>query len=101
MRSEKARGTGGNGAETEGLRVEGRSDRGRTCALIDRSGDAISRAELEGLLEELIAADAFGFRLTGDAAGIALTQARFAHVQVGDRLYRLIVERDTARLEPF
>ncbi len=101
MSAKKARRTGGNGAETEGLRVERRSDRGRTCALIDRTGDALSRAELEGLLEALIAVDAFGFQITGDAAGIALAQARFAHVQVGDRLYRLIVERDSARLEPF
>lgn len=101
MSTEKTRRTGENGAETEGLRVEGCSDRGRTCTLIDRTGDAVSRAELERLLEELIAADAFGFQLTGDAAGISLAQARFAHVQVGDRLYRLIVERDSARLEPF
>lgn len=87
--------------KAEGLRVEARSDRGRICALIDYTGDAIPRGELERLLKELIAADAFGFQLTGDAAGIPLAQARFAHVQVGERLYRLIVERDRARLEPF
>ncbi|MDX1374440.1 MAG: hypothetical protein R3357_02680 [Burkholderiales bacterium] len=85
----------------EGLTVEGRSGRGRRCTLVDRTGDALARAELERLLAELISADAFGLRLTGDAAGIALDQARFAHVQVGARLYRLIVERDAARLERF
>ena len=97
----KAPGRGANDAETEGSGVEARAGRGRNCALIDCTGDAIPRAELERLLGELIAADAFGFRLTGDAVGISLAQARFAHVQLGERLYRLIVERDRARLEPF
>lgn len=87
--------------QIEGFRVEGRSKRGRKCTLVDRTGDAIARAELERLLEELIGADAFGFRVTGDAARIALDQPRFAHVQVGESLYRLIVERSSARLERF
>jgi hypothetical protein len=101
MSAEKPPGPGRNGREIEGLRVEGRSARGRLCALVDGTGDAIPRAELERLFADLIEADAFAFRLTGDAGGIALEQARFAHVQVGERLYRLIVERDSARLESF
>jgi len=101
MSPEKPPGSGGNGREIVGSRVERRSARGRTCALVDGTGDAIPRAELERLLAELIEADAFAFRLSGDAGGIALGQARFAHVQLGERLYRLIVERDSARLERF
>ena len=87
--------------EIEGLRVEGRTQRGRSCVLIDRTGDALPRIELERLLGELIATDAFGFRAIGDAGGVPLGQARFAHVQIGTRLYRLIVEQANARLEPF
>jgi len=88
-------------AEIPGLRVESRTRRGRPCALVDRTGDDLARTELERLLAELIATDAFGFQATGDAGGIPLGQARFAHVQIGDRLYRLIVEQANARLERF
>lgn len=88
-------------AEIPGSRVEGRTQRGRICELVDRTGDALPQAELERLLAELIASDAFGFQATGDAGGIPLGQGRFAHVQIGERLYRLIVEQTRARLEPF
>jgi hypothetical protein len=87
--------------EIEGLRVEGDTQRGRRCVLIDRTGDALPRIELERLLGELIARDAFGFQAVGDAGGIPLGRARFAHVQIGARLYRLIVEQASARLERF
>jgi hypothetical protein len=84
-----------------GLRVEGRTDRGRTCELVDNSGDAISAPELERLLAELIAGGAFGFRASGAADAVALDKPEFAHVQIGERLYRLIVDRYSARLERF
>ena len=84
-----------------GLRVEGRTARGRTCELVDESGDSIPASELERLLAELIAGGAFGFRAKGAAQGIALGEPEFAHVQIGERLYRLIVERYSARLERF
>ena len=87
--------------EIPGLRVEGRTRRGRPCALVDRTGDDLAGPELERLLAELVASDAFGFQATGNAGGIPLDQARFAHVQIGERLYRLIVEQANARLEPF
>lgn len=101
MSAEKPPSSAKDRGEIEGLRVEGRSARGRPCALHDRTGDEISHAELERLLAQLIEADVFGFRATGDAAGIPLAQARYAHVQIGERLYRLIVERESARLERF
>ena len=84
-----------------GLRIAGRTQRGRPCELADNSGDALPRAELERLLAELIAADAFEFRASGAAAGVAIGVPQFAHVQVGERLYRLVVERNVARLERF
>ncbi len=84
-----------------GLSVAGRTHRGRPCELADNSGDALPRAELERLLAELIAADAFEFRASGAAEAVAIGVPQFAHVQIGGRLYRLIVERNIARLERF
>ncbi|HXZ93634.1 MAG TPA: hypothetical protein VEG36_12220 [Burkholderiales bacterium] len=84
-----------------GLRVAGRTQRGRACELADNSGDALPRGELERLLSELIAADAFEFRASGAADGVAIGAPQFAHVQIGERLYRLVVERNVARLERF
>jgi hypothetical protein len=84
-----------------GSRVAGRTQRGRPCELADNSGDALPRAELERLLAELIAADAFEFRASGSADGVAIGVPQFAHVQIRERLYRLVVERDVARLERF
>jgi hypothetical protein len=84
-----------------GLRVEGRTPRGRMCELFDNSGDSIPAEELERLLGELIVAGKFGFRASGAADSIALAPPEFAHVQIGGQLYRLIVERYTARLERF
>ncbi|HUJ87247.1 MAG TPA: hypothetical protein VLX30_10395 [Burkholderiales bacterium] len=84
-----------------GLRVEGRTTRGRVCELLDNSGDAIPERELARLLAELIAGGAFGFRAKGAAQAVALGEPEFAHVQIAGRLYRLIVERYSARLERF
>jgi hypothetical protein len=86
----------------ESAEVRGRTRRGQECALVDASGDALRREELERLLADLIAADAFGFRATGGPGGaIRVDRPAFAHVQVGGRLYRLIVDRHRARLEKF
>jgi hypothetical protein len=88
-------------APQPGLRVAGRTRRGRACELADDSGDGLPRPELERLLGELIAADAFEFRASGAADGVTIGAPQFAHVQIGGRLYRLIVERNVARLERF
>jgi hypothetical protein len=82
-------------------RVRGRTARGRPCELVNRTGDALPRPELERLLAELVAARAFEFQARGGGEGVALGRPQFAHVQVAGRLYRLIVERRAARLEPF
>lgn len=84
-----------------GLRVAGRTARGQHCELVDCTGEGLPRAELERLMSDLIAADAFGFRARGSADAVAIGQPEFAHVQIGERLYRLIVERYSARIEPF
>jgi hypothetical protein len=92
-----------NGAhDAAGLVVEGRTARGRTCRLADRSGDRLSREELERLLGELIRAEAFGFRaLSEDGTAARIDRGALAHVQIAGRLYRLIVERYVARIERF
>lgn len=85
-----------------GDRVQGRTRRGRACELVDCTGESIPRDALEGLLADLVAADAFEFRaLSKDSATLRLDRPGFGHVQIGERLYRLIVERSCARLEPF
>jgi hypothetical protein len=95
--------SGGNNPQppAPGTRVAGRTARGRDCELLDCSGDGLPRRELERLLAELIAADAFGFRARGGAGAVPIGQPEYAHVQIGERLYRLIVDRQTARLERF
>lgn len=84
-----------------GLRVPGRTARGQHCELVDCTGEGLPKAELERLLADLIAADAFGFRARGSADAVTIGQPEFAHVQIGGRLYRLIVQRHSARIEPF
>jgi len=85
-----------------GHEVEGRTARGRPCRLADCSGDMLPREELERLLADLIATDAFGFRaVSEDGTAIRLDRPDFAHAQIAGRLYRLIVERYSARIERF
>lgn len=92
----------GRAASGPGLEVYGRTRRGKDCALADHSGEALSREALEQLLADLIAADAFGFRALGDAGSpIRLDRPGFGHVQIGERLYRLTIDRYRARLEKF
>ena len=85
-----------------GIAVEGRTARGKVCRLIDGSGDGLAREELERLLAELVANDAFGFKaMSADGAAARLDRPEFAHVQIAGRLYRLIVERYVARIDRF
>lgn len=85
-----------------GLTVEGRTTRGRPCRLVDASGDALPQGELQRLLDDLIAHDAFGFRaVSADGTALRLDRPEFAHVQIAGRLYRVIVERYSARIERF
>jgi hypothetical protein len=84
-------------------RLGGTTRRGRPCELIDNSGDQLPLAELQAILDALIRAERFGFAAASAAGGSTLDLARreAAHIQVGDRLYRLILYRYQARIEPF
>jgi hypothetical protein len=84
-------------------RIAGTTRRGKPCELLDNSGDALPRPELEAILQALIREDRFGFGTASAAGGTTLDPARreAAHIQVGGKLYRLIVYRYQARIEPF
>lgn len=87
----------------DAVRIEGTTPTGRRCVLVDNTGDGLPHAELAALLQDLVAAGAFGFRGLSEAGGsrIGLDRHEFGHVQVAGRLYRLLVRRYEARLEPF
>ncbi len=88
----------------DGARVlMGCTHAGKACRLVDNSGDALPEAELREILQSLIEARLFGFRSLSASGGnaIRLEQAECAHVQIGGRLYRLMLHRHEARIEPF
>jgi hypothetical protein len=92
-----------NPATPGAVRVTGTTRRGRECELIDNSGDGLPRAELESILAALVREDLFGFSAVSPPGGTTLDPARTqsAHIQIGDKLYRLLVHRYQARIERF
>lgn len=87
----------------DAVRLRGVTRRGRPCELVDNTGAGLPAAELQALLDALIAHERFGFALASAAGGATLDLGRpeTAHVQIAGGLYRLIVHRYAARLEPF
>lgn len=83
--------------------LQGQTRGGKPCRLIDNSGDALPEGALREILQGLIEAELFGFRTLSASGGdtISLERRESAHVQVGENLYRLIVYRYEARIEPF
>lgn len=92
-----------NPLRADAVRIAGSTLGGRPCELIDNTGRFLPRAELESLLDALIAADRFGFAMLSAKGGNTLSPDRLesAHVQIGGDLYRLLVHRYRARIEPF
>jgi hypothetical protein len=92
-----------NPLRPDAVRIAGTTRRGKPCELVDNTGRALPREELRALLDALIAAEAFGFALASAKGGATLDLARreSAHVQIAGELYRLLVYRYQARLEPF
>ena len=76
---------------------------GKTCNLVDNTGESLATAECLAILNGLIDNDMFGFRTLSANGGdkISLDRRESTHVQVGDNLYRLIVFRYQARIELF
>jgi hypothetical protein len=92
-----------NPLRPDAARLAGTTRRGKPCELVDNTGRALPREELQALLDALIEADAFGFALVSPKGGTTLDLERreSAHVQIAGELYRLLVYRYEARLEPF
>lgn len=92
-----------NPLRADAVRIAGTTRTGRPCELIDNTGRALPRDELGALLDALIEADRFGFAVLSAKGGNTLSLARqeAAHVQIGGELYRLLVHRYRARIEPF
>jgi hypothetical protein len=92
-----------NPLRPDSVRLQGATRRGKPCELVDNTGESLPRAELEAILSALIAADAFGFNIASAKGGhtLDLERRESAHVQIGEKLYRLLVYRYEARIEPF
>lgn len=92
-----------NPLRDDAVRYEAVTRQGRPCALTDNTGRCLPAAAVREVLDGLVANDVFGFRArsAAGAATIGLDQAEATHVQIGDELYRLVVRRYEARLEPF
>ena len=63
----------------------------------------LPQADLRQILDALIAQDRFGLALSSASGGNTLDLARLnvGHIQIGAHLYRLLLHRYTARIEPF
>ncbi len=82
--------------------IEGATVSGKRCRIIDNTG-TVERAELQNLLDELIREKRFGFSGISSVGGSAITIGApvFAHVQLGGKLYRLVLFPYEARIERF
>lgn len=76
---------------------------GKTCNLVDNTGNRLNADDCREILDSLIENDIFGFRTLSASGGdtISLERRESTHVQVGEDLYRLIVFRYEARIELF
>jgi hypothetical protein len=82
--------------------VEGVLANGKRCRLVDNTR-SVPGEELQALLDALIRERRFGLSglsRTGTSS-IPIGAPVFAHVQLGERLYRLILFPHEARIEPF
>lgn len=82
--------------------IEGVTHTGRRCRLIDNTA-GVDRADLEALLGELVGNKRFGVSGVSSSGGTAaaLGAPAYSHIQLGGRLYRLIVFPYEARIEKF
>jgi len=92
-----------NPIRPDATRVTGVTRRGRACELLDNTGAGLAVEDLRDVLEALIAQDRFGLAMASAAGGstLDLDRREVGHIQIGDRLFRLLLHRYSARLEPF
>ena len=82
--------------------IDGKMDNGHVCRLIDNTGN-IDRGTLEELLHVLILESRFGGAGLSAAGGNTVTigAPQYGHIQIGERLYRLLIFPYEARIEQF
>ena len=81
--------------------VEGVTQNGKPCRLIDNTG-TIPSLELKKLLQELIDRKEFGIKgLSGADGTIQVGALRGTHIQIGESLFRLLLSPYEARIEKF
>ncbi len=82
--------------------VRGLALNGKACRLTDNTA-SVPDEELRGLLAGLVREGRFGLsgRSISGGCTIMLDQPQLGHVQIDGQLYRLIVHRYEAWLEPF
>ncbi len=82
--------------------VDGKMDNGHACRLVDNTGD-IDHGTLEELLRALIFERRFGGAGLSPAGGNTVTigTPQYGHIQIGERLYRLLIFPYEARIEQF
>ncbi|SIT72087.1 hypothetical protein SAMN05216526_1570 [Ectothiorhodosinus mongolicus] len=82
--------------------IEGKTTSGKPCRIVDSTA-SVDQKELKALLDELIAQRRFGLFSVSMAGSdtISLGEPQFAHIQLQDEVYRLILTPNEARIEAF
>ena len=82
--------------------IEAKTASGKPCRIVDSTA-SVDQQELKALLDELIAQRRFGLFSVSSAGSdtISLGEPQFAHVQLQDEIYRLILTPKEARIEAF
>ncbi|MDH5377641.1 MAG: hypothetical protein OEX00_04905 [Gammaproteobacteria bacterium] len=81
--------------------IHGKTQRGKPCKIVDNTA-SVCREELERLLITLIEEDSFGLKGISDGEGrINLDKPELAHIQIGEKLYKLLLYRYEAHIEKF
>jgi len=98
----EGQGDSGGSVNPDAVIIEGLTKSGKPCRVVDNTA-SVERAELAGLLADLIEQDRFGIRGMS-AAGentVTLGAPVFTHIQLGGEIYRLLVLPYEARIEHF
>ncbi len=82
--------------------VEGVAHNGKPCRVVDNTA-SVEVAELQALLDDLIAQKRFGLQGLSVAGSnrIAIDQPIGTHIQLGNDMYRILLYPYEARIEKF
>ena len=98
----QARCPGPESVRADAVIIEGRTQSGHACRIVDNTC-SVARADLAEVLNALIAARRFGTAALSAHGGHTLVIGRpeATHVQFGETLYRLLLYPYEARIERF